>query len=96
MTTPPWFVEVVHLTNRDKQQEVLELFEDVTGLTASGISSGGQHFVVLGCVDRLMKSAAEVLIADIDRGAVYDSYISGSRPRSHTMPARASGTAWLN
>lgn len=86
MATPSWFVEVVHVTSRNKQQEVLRLFEGFSGLTASGITSGHNHFVVFGCVDTLMKRAAEVLVSDIDHDAVYTTYVSDPPSRSHLTP----------
>ena len=79
--TRSWLVEVVQVTSDDKQQRILELFKGVTGLTVLGASSGQDHFVVLGCDGNLMKSAAEVLISEIDPDA-FCTYISDSRPLS--------------
>ena len=90
MPTPPWFVEVVLVTNRHKQQEVLGLFHGVTGLTAMGVTSGHDQFVVFGAVDNLMKSAAEELISDIDHDAVL-THNSDARPRSRMTPGYPSG-----
>jgi len=78
------FVEVVHLTSPQKQQEVLKRFHGVDGLTALGTSTGDDHLVVFGCFDDLMKSAAEVILADIDQDAVC-TYVS-EPPLSLTAP----------
>jgi len=85
MTTPSWFVEVVHVTNRHKQQQVLGRLQGVAGLTASGVSSGHDHFVVVGCLNDLMRSAVEVHLSEIDHDAVC-TYISGPEQRSHLTP----------
>ncbi|HWM14972.1 MAG TPA: hypothetical protein VNP97_00130 [Microbacterium sp.] len=94
MGTPaqPWFLEVVHVTSRAKQQEVLTLLGGVAGLTTMGVSSGRDQFVVVGAVDNLMKSAARVLISDIDPDAVL-TYNSDAAPLGRITPGYPSG-AW--
>jgi hypothetical protein len=87
MATPS-YVEIVHVTSRQKQQEVLRLFRDVAGLTAMGVSTGQRHSVVFGCLNSLMKSAAEVLLAELDPDAVC-THVSGPRVRSQVTPGRA-------
>jgi len=67
------------------------MFEGVDGLTVSGVSTDHKHFVVLGFVDQLIKSAAEVILAEIDRDAVC-TYISGPHLRSPSMPGSPPGT----
>ena len=83
--TRAWLVEVVKVTSRDKQHEILELLTGVVGLTVLGTSSGHDHFVVFGCDGNLMKGAAEVLIAEIDPDAVR-TYVSDPRPLIDTSP----------
>lgn len=78
MATASWYVEIVHDTSLQKQQEVLRLFQSVAGLTAMGVSSGHDHSVVFGCSDRLMRGAAEVLLAEMDPDAVC-THVSGPR-----------------
>ena len=88
MATPSWYVEIVHVTSRQKQSEVIRLFQDVAGLTAMAVSSGDGHSVVFGCVDSLMRSAAEVLLAEIDPDAVC-THISGPRVQSQMAPSQS-------
>jgi len=90
MATPSWYVEIVHVTSLQKQQDVLRLFEDVAGLTAMAVSSGDGHFVVLGTIDTLLKSAAEVLISEVDPAAVL-TYNSDARTLSRMIPGYPSG-----
>ena len=85
MPTPNWFVKVVRVTSRDKQQQILSHFQAVIGPTAMGASSGGDYVVVLGCFDSPMKSAAEELISDIAPDA-HCNDISGSRPPNRPTP----------
>ena len=87
MATPSWYVEIVHVTSLQRQQEVVRLFQDVAGLTAMAVSSGDHHAVVFGCVDSLMKNAAEVLIAEIDPDAIC-THVSGPRLESGMTPSR--------
>jgi len=87
-TSSSWYVEIVHVTSLEKQQEVLRLFQDVAGLTAMGVSSGHDHSVVFGCVDSLMRSAAEVLLSELDRDAVC-THVSGPRLRRGPVKSRA-------
>jgi hypothetical protein len=86
MATSSWFVEVVHVTSRHKQQEVLTLFGGVSGLTAWGVSTGHDHFVGFGGVDDLVKNAAEVLLSAIDHDAIC-TYVSGPHARGHMTPS---------
>jgi hypothetical protein len=51
-------MDVVHVTSREKQQEVIKLFTGVAGLTAMGTSTNDDYRVVIGSVDNLMRSAA--------------------------------------
>ena len=92
MAVTSWFVEVIRVTSLKKQQHILELFHSVAGLTVMGASVDHDHFVVLGSVDNLMKSAAEVLIADIDPDSVC-TYMSGPRARLSQMTPSADGIA---
>ena len=84
MAPTSMFVEVVHVSSPHKQQEVLKRFHGVAGLTALGTSSGDDHLVVFGCFDHLLKSAAEVILADIDHDAVCTHV---SEPLSLTAPS---------
>ena len=76
MATTSLLVEVVLVSSPEKQQEALRRFHGVAGLTALGTSSDDDHFVVVECVDQLMKSAAEIILGDIDHHAVC-TYVSG-------------------
>jgi len=90
MATPAWYVEIAHVTSLQKQQEVIRLFQDIAGLTAMGVSSGRDYTVVFGCVDGLMKSAAEVLLAKIDPAVVF-THDSGPRLRRQMTPGYPPG-----
>lgn len=85
MHTPSWILEVVRVSSREKQQEVLGHFPGLNGLIATGMSAGPDHFVVLGCVNDLFKGLADIVIADIDDGAVCD-YLSESSSPMNTVP----------
>jgi len=78
------FVEVVHVTSQEKQQEVLRLFRRVAELSAIEVSAGQHYFVIFWCADELMKNAAEVILGDIDHDAVC-THVSSPRPRSRVM-----------
>jgi len=85
MATPFRYVEIVHVTSLQEQQEVIKVFRDIAGLTAWGISSAHGPSVVFGCANSLMKSAAEVLLAEIDPASVCTQI---SWPQLHDpMPA---------
>jgi hypothetical protein len=79
MATTHWFFEMIRVTSLQKQQEVLERFRRVAGLTAyrAWSVSGTLHIVSFWSGDQLAKSAAEVLIAEIDPDAVW-LYNSGA------------------
>ena len=79
MATTHWFFEMIRVTSLQKQQEVLERFRGVTELTAyrASSASGTLHIVSFWSDNQLVKSAAEVVIAEIDPDAVW-IYNSGA------------------
>ena len=85
MHTSSWIIEVVRVSSRAKQQEVLSHFPGCEGLTAAGVSAGPDYFVVLGCVDKLFKDLSDIVISDIDPGAICD-YLSASPSQINTLP----------
>lgn len=66
----PWYVEIVQVSDRDKQQDLLELLLTVSGVTALGTDSDTDHYVVFECADLRLKSDVEALITDVDDAAV--------------------------
>jgi hypothetical protein len=68
------FVEVVHVTSRQRQQEVLRLFRRVAKLTAIEVSSDKHYFVIFWCADEFTKNAAEVILGDIEHDVVRTSF----------------------
>jgi hypothetical protein len=88
MASSSWYVEIVHVTSLQKQQEVLRLFQSVAGLTAMGVSSGHDHSVVFGCSNSLMRGAAEVFLAEMDPDAVC-THVSGPRLRGHPTQSQS-------
>lgn len=70
MTTPPWYLEVIYVSNREKQQDMLTLLHDVASVTALGSSDGPDHFVVFECPDQRLRLAIEKLFAEVDPASV--------------------------
>ena len=62
----PWFLEIVHVSSHEKQQDLLTLLHDVANVTALGSTSGPDHFVVFECPDRRLKVAIEKLFTEVD------------------------------
>jgi len=87
MATTSVFVEVVRVTSRKRQQDVLRLVRGVVGLTAFDVSSGNHHLVIFWCADKVAKSAAELLLADIDHDAVC-TYLTAPGASRSRMTAR--------
>jgi len=75
MARTSWFLEIVQVASLQQQQQVLQLFQTVPGLTVFGASGGSHHIVGFMCDDQSTKSAADVLLAEIDPNGVciYDS-----------------------
>jgi hypothetical protein len=74
-----WIIEIVRVSSRAKQREVLSHFPGLNGLTATGLSAGPDHLVVLACASDLLKSLADLVISDIDDGADCDYTSEASR-----------------
>ena len=68
--TTPWYLEIVHVSSREKQQDLLTLLHDVARVTALGSSSGPDHFVVFECPDRRLKASIEKLVGEVDPASV--------------------------
>jgi hypothetical protein len=70
MTTTPWYMEIVQVSSREKQQDLLRLLHEVAGVTALGSSSGSDDFVIFECPDQRLKIAIEKLFAASDPDSV--------------------------
>ena len=70
MTDSPWYLEIVHVSSRQKQQDLLNILHEVAGVTALGSTSGSDHFVVFECPDIRLKIAVEKLFAEVDPASV--------------------------
>lgn len=62
----PWYLEIIRVSSREKQQDLLTLLHEVVNVTALGSSSGSDHFVVFDCPDQRLKAAIEKLFAEVD------------------------------
>ena len=62
----PWYLEIVHVSSAQKQQDLLTLLHDVVNITALGSSNGTDHYVVFECPDRRLAVAIEKLFAEVD------------------------------
>jgi hypothetical protein len=69
MAATPWYLEIIRVSTREKQQDLLTLLREVVSVTALGSSSGPDHFVVFGCQDQQLKTAIEKLFTEVDPGA---------------------------
>jgi hypothetical protein len=78
--TTPWYLEVVHVSSRETQQDLLTLLHDVASVTALGSSSGLDHDVVFECSDRRLRTSIEKLFGEVDPASV----LTGT----HQPPAR--------
>jgi len=56
-------LEVVHVANHEKQQDLLTLLHDIAEVTALGSIKGSDHYVVFECPDRRLKVAIEKMFA---------------------------------
>ena len=70
MATTPWYLEIVHVSSHEKQQDLLTLLHDVPSVTALGSSSGPDHYVVFECPDRRLKTSIEELFVEVDPASV--------------------------
>jgi len=68
--TTPWYLEIVRVSSREKQQDLLTLLHDVASVTALGSSSGPDHYVVFECPDRRLKTSIEKLFGEVDPASV--------------------------
>ena len=68
--TTPWYLEIVHVSSREKQQDLLTLLHEVASVTALGSSSGPDHYVVFECPDRRLKTSIEKLFGEVDPASV--------------------------
>ena len=62
----PWYLEIVHVSNAQKQQDLLTLLHDVANVTALGSTNETDHYVVFECPDRRLALAIEKLFAEVD------------------------------
>ena len=70
MPTTPWYLEIVRVSSREKQQDLLTLLQDVASVTALGSSSGPDHYVVFECPDRRLKTSIEKIFREVDPASV--------------------------
>ena len=70
MTVTPWYLEIVQVSSREKQQDLLTLLHDVASVTALGSSSGPDHYVVFECSDRRLRTSVEKLFGEVDPASV--------------------------
>jgi len=70
MPASPWYVEIVRVSSRENQQDLLRLLHDVAGVTALGSSSGSEDFVIFECPDPQLKNAVEKLFVEVDPASV--------------------------
>jgi hypothetical protein len=70
MTTTAWYVEIVRVSSREKQQDLLRLLHEVADITALGSSSGSDDFVIFECPDQRLKLAIEKLFAATDPDSI--------------------------
>ena len=66
MAISPWYLEIVHVSSHQKQQDLLILLREVAGVTALGSTDGPDHFVIFECPDIRLKIAIEKLFIDVD------------------------------
>ena len=70
MAPSPWYVEIARVSSVEKQQDLLRLLHEVTGVTALGSSRGSDHFVIFECPDLRLKLAVEEFLVDVDPASV--------------------------
>ncbi len=66
----PWYLEIVRVSSREKQQDLLTLLREVVTVTALGSSSGLDHYVVFECSDLPLRRAIEGLFTEVDPASV--------------------------
>ena len=79
----PWYLEIVRVSSREKQQDLLTLLREVVSVTALGSSSGADHYVVFECSDLLLRRAIEQLCIEVDPASV--------RTQTHRHPLEREG-----
>lgn len=72
--TVPWYLEIVHMSSREKQQDLLTLLRDVVSVTALGSSRDDEHFVIYDCPDRRLKVVIDALFSDVDPSATRSTH----------------------
>jgi len=93
MTTPPWYLEIVHVSSHEKQDDLLALLHEVDGVTALGSSSGPDHYVVFECSDRRLRTAIENLFGEVDPAAVLtETHRQPLQPEGGETPDRSIAT----
>ena len=70
MALTPWYIEIVRVSSREKQQDLLRLLHEVAGVTALGSSADSDHFVIFECPDQRLKIAVEKLFVAMDPASV--------------------------
>jgi hypothetical protein len=68
--TTPWYLQIVSVSSRQKQQDLLRLLHEVAGVTALGSTTGADYFVIFECPDLRLKIAVEKLFTDVDPASV--------------------------
>ena len=69
MTTSHWFIQIIQVSNRHTQQEILELCDGLPEVYALGTSNGHEHSIVVEGSDLSWKTALERPLAELDPGA---------------------------
>ena len=64
-----WFIQIVQVSNRHTQLEVLELCRGLTGIIAMGTSNGHEHFIVVEASDLPWQTALERPVSELDAGS---------------------------
>ena len=70
MARSPCYVEIARVSSVEKQQDLLRLLHEVTGVLALGSSSGSDHFVVFDRPDLRLKIAVDEFVVDVDPASV--------------------------
>nr|ALS90324.1 MetaGeneMark_Unknown Function [uncultured bacterium] len=65
MVIPP-NLEVVHVADHEKQQDLLTLLHDIAEVTALGSTTGTDYYVAFECADGRLKVAIEKLFGVVD------------------------------
>jgi hypothetical protein len=67
----PWYLEIVRVSSREKQQDLLTLLQEVANVTSLGSFDGYDYFIVFECPNRRLKIVIEKLFAEVDPASVH-------------------------